>query len=189
MIKQLEAIKFASDWNRRSQEPGIKIFKKEFVKKTFDMDPTCCHLRQNGTYEEQAAYKKAFVAFKIKHGKTITARNYLFRLYQQVLALKSYYYYHISRHAQFGTAILLDQIWDVDKLIGSSKNFRAILNRLSTSNGEHDFEVALQHQLASERNNEQCLKSLVFLIGDQSVLDHLLHFLSHYPPRSHVEIF
>ena len=88
MIKQLEAIKFASDWNRQSQEPGIKIFKKEFVKKTFEMDPTCRHLRPNGTYEEQAAYKKAFVAFKLKHGKMITARNYLFRLYKQVIALQ-----------------------------------------------------------------------------------------------------
>ena len=63
--------------------------------------------------------------------------------------------------------MLLDQIWDVDKLISSSKNFCAILNRLSTSNGEHDFEVTLQHQLASERDNEWCLKTLVFLIGNR----------------------
>jgi hypothetical protein len=33
------------------------------------------------------AYKKAFNDFKIRHGKTITARNYLLHLYEQVFVL------------------------------------------------------------------------------------------------------
>lgn len=84
LIKQLEAIKFASDWGQRSKKQGIKKFKKDFVRKSFDAEPAHHTLRQNGTSDEQHAYKKAFSAFKLKHGKTITARNYLLQLYQQV---------------------------------------------------------------------------------------------------------
>ena len=182
MIKQLEVIKFASNWNHQSQELGIKNFKKEFVQKTFETDPMYCLLQQNGSFKEQTAYKKEFAAFKLKHGKMITACNYLSWFYQQVITLKMCFY-QISHRTQFRTAILLDQTWDIDKLISSSKNFHAILNQLSTSNSKHDFKVALQHQLGSEHDNERCLKALVFLIGNQSVLDHLLHFLSHHPPR------
>ena len=91
LIKQLEAIKFASDWHQRSKKPGIKKFKKEFVQKSFAADPAHRLLRHDGNSDEQATHKKAFAAFKIRHGKTITARNYFLRLYQKVFTIFVYY--------------------------------------------------------------------------------------------------
>jgi len=90
LIKQLEAIKFASDWHQRSTKPGIRRFKKEFVQRSFDADPAHRLLRLNGTSEQQNVYKKAISAFKVRHGKLITARNYLLQLYQRVCATAVY---------------------------------------------------------------------------------------------------
>ena len=87
LIRQLEAIKFASDWRQRSKRPGIKKFKRDFVQRTFEDDPTHSELRSDGTAEEQDVYKKNFSAFKLKHSKMITARNYLLQLYELVSVL------------------------------------------------------------------------------------------------------
>src|ERR1700692_1601408 len=66
LIKQLEAIKFTSDWHQRSTKPGIRRFKKEFVQRSFDADPAHRLLRLNGTSEQQNVYKKAISAFKVR---------------------------------------------------------------------------------------------------------------------------
>ena len=87
IIRQIEAIKFAYDWRIRSGCPGIKKFKSDFVQKSFQNISAHQSLRQYGNAEEEATYKKAFHDFKIRHGKTITARNYLLRLYEQVFVL------------------------------------------------------------------------------------------------------
>jgi len=84
LIKQLEAIKFAYDWRQRSKKSGIKNFKKDFVQRSFEADPEYRLLQPDGTSVERETYNKAFSSFKLKHGKTITARNYLLQLYQQV---------------------------------------------------------------------------------------------------------
>src|SRR5882762_10802480 len=84
MIKQLEAIKFAFDWHQQSTKPGIKKFKREFVQRSFDADPAHCLLHRDGNSHEQQIYKKSLSVFKVKHGKLITACNYLLQLYQQV---------------------------------------------------------------------------------------------------------
>ena len=35
LLKQLEAIKFASDWKRKGQEPGGRIYKREFTQSIY----------------------------------------------------------------------------------------------------------------------------------------------------------
>ena len=90
LIKQLEAIKFASDWHQRSTKPGIRRFKKEFVQRSFDTDPAHYLLHLNGTSEQQEVYKKAISAFKVRHGKLITSRNYLLQFYQRVCTTAVY---------------------------------------------------------------------------------------------------
>jgi hypothetical protein len=87
MIRQLEAIKFAYDWRFRSSRPGIKKFKSDFVLKSFQNFFVQQNLRQySGSDEEGSAYQNSFNAFKIRHGKTITARNLLLQLYEQVIS-------------------------------------------------------------------------------------------------------
>ena len=85
MIRQLEAIKFAYDWRFRSGRPGIKKFKSDFVLKSFQNLFVQQNLQQYGSDEEGSAYQNSFNAFKIRHGKTITARNLLLQLYEQVI--------------------------------------------------------------------------------------------------------
>ena len=87
LIRQLEAIKFASNWQQRSKKPGIKKFKKGFVQRAFNADPAHHLLRQDGNTEEQEVYKKNLSTFKLKHGKMITARNYLLQLYELVFMI------------------------------------------------------------------------------------------------------
>ena len=82
---------------------------------------------------------------------------------------------------------MLDRIWDVDKLIGCSKNFRVVFGQLTNADDDAELEDALQHQSLSEHVNKQCLKNLVSHMGDQTIVDHLDHFLCSYPPRSRGE--
>lgn len=84
LIKQLEAIKFAFDWHHKGTRHGVNKYKKNFVQRAFDHEPAHRSLRPDGSLTEKVAYKKAFCAFKIKHGKHVTARNHLLQLYQRV---------------------------------------------------------------------------------------------------------
>jgi hypothetical protein len=81
-IKQIEAIKFASDWQRRNEKPGVRKFKRDFVRRAFREENAVAG--QEGELEDSEIYQKNFSAFKMRHGKTITARNYLWQLYLQV---------------------------------------------------------------------------------------------------------
>ena len=90
MIRQLEAIKFAYNWRFRSGRPGIKKFKSDFVLKSFQNLFAHQNLQQYGSDDEASAYQNLFNAFKIRHGKTITAHNLLLQLYEQVSSLFIY---------------------------------------------------------------------------------------------------
>jgi len=46
---------------------------------------------------------------------------------------------------KFGSATLLDWIWDVDKLISCSKSFRVVLGQLMNAEEDIGLEDALQH--------------------------------------------
>lgn len=85
LIQQTEAIKFAFDWNKRSERPGVKKFKREFTKKSFEADPTYRLLQCDPDDDDK--YKRTFAAFKTRHGKSVTARNYLLQLYQRVFTI------------------------------------------------------------------------------------------------------
>jgi hypothetical protein len=83
LIRQIEAIKFAFDWNKRSERPGVKKFKREFAQKSFEADTTYRLLQYDSDDDDK--YKRTFAAFKTRHGKSVTARNYLLQLYQRVI--------------------------------------------------------------------------------------------------------
>ena len=91
-----------------------------------------------------------------------------------------------SHHSQFGSAVLLDCTWDVDKLVGCSKIFCPLLHQLTIAEDNTDVLDACQHQISSEFTNKQCLKSLVYHLGDQTVVKHLYSFLHTYPLRRHI---
>ena len=81
LVKQIEAVKFSIDWRCKGTHAGEKTYKQAFVQKAFDHDSS---LRANSSPEDQKNYQKVIRTFKIKHGKTITVRNYLLQLYEQV---------------------------------------------------------------------------------------------------------
>jgi hypothetical protein len=87
IVKQIEAIKFAVDWRRKGTRAGGKAYKQAFVQKAFDRDPEHSCLRINGNPEDKKIYQKTLRAFKVRYGKTITARNYLLQLYEQVFLI------------------------------------------------------------------------------------------------------
>lgn len=83
-IRQVEAIKFAIEWRRKGTTRGGKSYKTDFLLKAFRQDSTYVDVRPDSQMDTQAAYKKALKNFKSQHMKTITARNYLLRLYENV---------------------------------------------------------------------------------------------------------
>jgi hypothetical protein len=83
-VKQIEAIKFAIDWKRKGRQSGGRAYKRNFVQRAFDRAPEHANLRPRGTVSERATYERALKTFRIRHGKIITARNYLLKLYEQV---------------------------------------------------------------------------------------------------------
>jgi hypothetical protein len=81
LFTQWEVIKFAQDWKRKGRQSGGKSYKKQFACMVY-------HLRtgkqppdkNRASKEEKATFKK----FKNKLEKTITCRNYLSEMYEQV---------------------------------------------------------------------------------------------------------
>lgn len=61
-----------------------KSYKVEFVRKAFRNDPVYQPFHEGGSAGSKAAFKKAFKTFKSNHARTITARNCLLQLYEQV---------------------------------------------------------------------------------------------------------
>jgi hypothetical protein len=95
LIRQIEGIKFAFDWNKRGGLPGVKDFKRAFVKKSFEADPTYRLLCREPDNDD--IYNRKFAAFKTQHAKSVTARNYLLQLYQRVSNIILFIYiYHIN---------------------------------------------------------------------------------------------
>jgi hypothetical protein len=88
LITQLEAIKFACDWDHRQTTQGARKYKSGFVLKAFEKHTAHNSLRVDGTEEERLAYKTSLKVFKTTHAKTITARNRLLLMYQKVIRPK-----------------------------------------------------------------------------------------------------
>ena len=83
VVKQIEVIKFAIDWKRKGHQSGGRAYKQNFVQRAFDRAPEHANLQPCGTVSEKATYKRTLKAFRIRHGKMITAHNYLLKLYKQ----------------------------------------------------------------------------------------------------------
>jgi hypothetical protein len=81
LLKQIEALKFARDWKRRGLRPGGKRYKSHFVQSIFEnrRDPVTENPTVNGDI-------CTFKSFKIQHQFTITCRNYLLDMYNEVCA-------------------------------------------------------------------------------------------------------
>ena len=89
-MKQIEAIKFATNWKQRGSQPGGKIFKRNFLQRLFDHVTEHVSLHKDGNEAKRRAFKKVFNGFKAWHRKVIMARNYLCDLYEQVCELDQF---------------------------------------------------------------------------------------------------
>jgi len=73
-----------SEWRHQNSLSGRKTYKVEFVKKAFHNDFSYFPLALGASTDSSKAFKKTFRVFKSKHTNTITARNYLLQLYNEV---------------------------------------------------------------------------------------------------------
>jgi hypothetical protein len=81
LLKQLEAIKFASDWKCKGQEPGGRIYKKAFARSIYFAHTG--HLPPSS--DDSAEAQKKFKAFKAQQRTLITNQNCLLDMYNQVM--------------------------------------------------------------------------------------------------------
>jgi hypothetical protein len=85
--------------------------------------------------------------------------------------------------------VLLDQVWDVNKLNGCSKTFRSVLTKLTSTTGEGDIANVLsarQHQFSTQEINEQCLNTLIKILGDITMCNHVRQFLNSHTTHRHL---
>jgi hypothetical protein len=84
---------------------------------------------------------------------------------------------------KFGCAVLLDRVWDVEKLVNCSKTLRSVLSRLKTDNSDADIMNGRSRLLQTYNSNQFCLKAVVRCMGDDSIIAHLDNFLESYPSK------
>ena len=84
---------------------------------------------------------------------------------------------------KFGCAVLLDRVWDVEKLVNCSKTLCSVLSRLKTDNSDADIINGRSRLLQTYNSNELCLKAVVRCMGDDSIIPHLHNFLESYPSK------
>jgi hypothetical protein len=81
LLKQLEAIKFASDWKRKGREPGGRVYKKAFARSIYFARTGLQPPSGDDSTEDQKKIK----TFKAQQQTLITNRNHLLDMYNQVL--------------------------------------------------------------------------------------------------------
>ena len=84
---------------------------------------------------------------------------------------------------KFGCTVLLDRVWDVEKLVNWSKTLRSVLSRLKTDNSDDDIINGRLRLLQTYNSNELCLKAVVRCMDDDSIIAHLHSFLESYPSK------
>ncbi len=84
-------------------------------------------------------------------------------------------------HWQFGPSVLLDLVWDVDKLVHPSKSFRNFLTALSTGSTNTpplDSRDVFENLVD---DSQQSLKSVLSTMGGVVMCDYYDDFVRKYP--------
>jgi hypothetical protein len=128
-------------------------------------------------------YQTSLKAFKVAHAKTITARNRLLLMYQKVTQM--FIYISLSQiltfWIQFGCTVLLDRVWDVDKLVNCSRTFRPLLGQMIANNEDPRHSEARQSIANARCSNQEFLRSMLHNFADSSVIVYFDHFISSCP--------
>jgi hypothetical protein len=80
LLKQTEAIKFASDWKQRGHEPGGKAYKTTFARSIYLVRTG----RQPPTDNASEQDLRDFKTFRTRQQKLVMARNHILKLFLQV---------------------------------------------------------------------------------------------------------
>jgi hypothetical protein len=80
LLKQTEAIKFASDWKQKGREPGGKAYKTAFARSIYLARTG----RQPPTDNASDQDLRDFKTFRTRQQKLVTGRNHVLNLFLQV---------------------------------------------------------------------------------------------------------
>ena len=82
-LKQIKAICFVSDWRKKGQETGGKKYKTNFAQMVYHSCPGKVPPDKETSLQDEL---KAFCAFKLSQCRSITSRNHLLDMYQEVMS-------------------------------------------------------------------------------------------------------
>ncbi|KAH7913657.1 hypothetical protein BJ138DRAFT_1177941 [Hygrophoropsis aurantiaca] len=166
LVRQVEAVKFAIDWNLRGDEVGGKRWKGKYFTKIFEEHPSSKDLHP----DDQDVYRAAFKKFKTKHERVVTARNRLLLLYDT-----------------FGVGILLDPLWDVGHIYTHRSRlflqvFESLRHHISTATLS-DSDTFVKSILV-ERHPEttQALLHVAGCLGGMPGYEYVKTFVETFPP-------
>lgn len=81
LLRQIEAIKFASDWKKKGQQVGGKVFKAKFINCIYEARTSRpLPVSSSSSAEDMRSFK----TFKKDYQALIAARNLLLELYLEV---------------------------------------------------------------------------------------------------------
>lgn len=131
ILRQLEAIKFVTDWKIIGQQRGGKKYKGAFARSVYEARTGRPLPNPNHCSKEARA---DFKMFKIRQQTLIAGRNILLDMYNEVrLSFHVIITLTVLLNIQFGVAVLLDNVWNADGLGNCSKMFRAVFDALRAS--------------------------------------------------------
>ncbi|KAH9931909.1 uncharacterized protein B0H18DRAFT_988571 [Fomitopsis serialis] len=165
VLRQIETIKFALDWQDRGALPGGKKWISDFYKTAFIEDPAFVDefqgITENAIKVKLRELEEPFKRWRNSARHTVTARNRLLRLYNM-----------------FGFGVLLDPTWEVNGLVrGRSRLFVPVLDSLLSV-----VRKAEPADLPSQSDARRALIHIVTILGGDDIGVHVKRFVQDHPP-------
>ncbi|TFY55391.1 hypothetical protein EVJ58_g8282 [Rhodofomes roseus] len=165
VLRQIETIKFAVDWQARGALPGGKKWISDFYKATFMQDPSFATefqgLTEGAIKQKLQQLEPVFAKWRSSAGHTVTARNRLLKMYNT-----------------FGPAVLLDPTWQVNTLVRRrSRLFVPVMEEVSSRLQEEDPGSLPSHSRAC-----RALVHIMTVLGGKDVGRHVRQFVKDVPP-------
>jgi len=160
ILLQIEAIKFASDWQARHATPGGKKAISAFYHRAFMREPAYAGhftgLTELGASKRLEELQDDYKPWRNATGHIITARNRLLRLF-----------------CTFGPAVLLDPTWAVEGLVrGRSRLFVPVW--------DHVVSRVDMRTLPSRSHAARTVVRIMTVLGGENVGAHVEGFLEEF---------
>ena len=78
--------------------------------------------------------------------------------------------------SQFGCAVLLDRVWDVNKLVDCSKTFKAVLEQITNDNDDPRISQVRRSITDTRQSNHGFIRSMLRNFNDLSMVTYFEYF-------------